>query len=119
MENIAALAKDMAKQVTRMVKESDRYEEYQRARAAIYADEDLYQKIRDFCDKHMRFLYSVKNGTSTFEEERYLSQEFHKLMLQKDVNIYFEMGLYYVETLAEIYSASISELDLDLDFVEV
>ena len=40
-------------------------------------------------------------------------------MLQKDVNIYFEMGLYYVETLAEIYSASISELDLDLDFVEV
>ena len=119
MKNIAAIAKQMAMQVSQMVKESERYEEYQKARKAIYADEDLYKKIKDFLVKHMSFLYSVKNGTATFEEERYLSQEFHKLMLDKNVNTYFEMGLYYVETLAEIYITSVNQLDIDLDFVEV
>ena len=119
MKNTTALAKDMARQISKMMSETDNYAEYQRARSAIYADKDLYKKLRDFLAKHIKFLYGVRAGTATFEEERYLSQEFHKLMLNKDIYIYFEMGLYYVETLAEIYSTSLSELDIDLDFVEV
>lgn len=119
MSDIKELAKKMSEQVKELLVNDERYKEYQEARKAIYADEYLYKKVRDFSAKHLDFLYKMKYGTATFEEERYLSQEFHKLMLKKNVYTYFTTGLYYVETLAEIYSTSISGIDLDLDFVEV
>ena len=119
MSEIRELAMKMSQQIKEMMLQDDRYREYQEARKAIYADEYLYKKVKDFCAKHINFLYAMKNGTATFEEERYLSQEFHKLMLKKNVYTYFTTGLYYVETLAEIYSTSIQGIELDLEFVEV
>ncbi len=119
MEEKTAIAKNMARQISKLLTETEHYEAYQRARVEIYADKDLYRKIREFNEKHLRFLYAVREGRATFDEERYLSQEFHKLMLNKNVNTYFETGLFYVELLAEIYSTSLGELHIDLDFIEV
>lgn len=116
MDDIMVLANEMANKISDIIKETDRYKEYQKAKAAIHADKDLYKKVYDFLEKHIKFLYAMKDGTATFEQERYLSQEFHKLMLNKNVNIYLESGLYFVEVLAQFYNASVQGLDIDLDY---
>lgn len=116
MDKFEELAKDMGRQISTLIKDTDRYKEYQKARAAIYADKLLLNKVNNFLVKHTQFLYDMKNGTATFAQERYMSQEFHKLMLNKNVNIYIESGLYFVEILAEFYTLSVKDLDIDLGF---
>ena len=116
MDKFEELAKDMGRQISNLIKETDRYKEYQAAKAVIYADKNLYNKVNAFLEKHMQFLYDKKEGTATFAQERYMSQEFHKLMLNKNVYTYIESGLYFVEVLAEFYSLSVRDLDIDLGF---
>ena len=116
MDKFEELAKDMGRQVSKLITQTDRYREYLDAKAAIEADKQLHNKVKTFLAKHTQFLFAMQNGTATFSQERYMSQEFHKLMLNKNVNIYIESGLYFVEILAEFYTLSVKDLDIDLGF---
>ena|GEM_PF-6195972 len=116
MDKFEELARNMGNQISNLIKETERYKEYQEARSAILADKQLKNKVDSFLEKHTKFLFEVKNGNATFSQERYLSQEFHKLMLDKNVYIYLETGLYFVEILAEFYNLSVKDLNIDLDF---
>ncbi|MBR6401406.1 MAG: YlbF family regulator [Firmicutes bacterium] len=115
MDKISDLAGDMGLRISEIIKSTDRYKEYQRARSAIFADKNLHNKVNNFLEKHTRFLYAMRDGTATFDQERYMSQEFHKLMLNKNVNIYIESGLYFVELLAELFEKSVEGIEIDLD----
>ena len=115
MDKLTILANHMGKRVSELLKQTDKYKQYQEARAAIKADRNLEKKVNLFMEKHTQFLYEMRDGTATFDRERYMSQEFHKLMLNKNVNTYIENGLCLIETLAEFYTKSVEDLDIDLD----
>lgn len=108
----------LAKQISEQIKEDKKYQEYQKALDVIYADKELYEKLENFKERHLKFLYQMYNGTATFEQERHLSQEFHKLLLKKEVNIYFNFGLQIVETLASVYNEIAKDINVDLHFRE-
>ena len=116
MDEVTKTASQMAKQISELIKKTDKYKEYQEAKQVIHSDKNLHKKVNDFIQKHTAFLYAMKDGSASFEQERYLSQEFHKLMLNRNVYIYLTATLEFTEMLANVFTASVEELDIDMDF---
>lgn len=116
MDQLSETANGMAKQLSQLIRDTEKYKDYQKAKDVIHADKNLHKKVNDFIAKHTAFLYAMKDGTASFEQERYLSQEFHKLMLNRNVYIYLTTTLEFVEMLASVFSAAVEDLDIDLDF---
>lgn len=116
MDNIAETANSMATQLSQLIQDTAKYKEYQEAKKAIHDDPILYKKVMDFMAKHIAFLYAMRDGTAPFEQERYLSQEFHKLMLNRNVYIYLTTSLEFIEMMASLFTTTVKDLDVDLDF---
>ena len=116
MDDITVTATNMAKQISELIKNTEKYREYQEAKKVIHEDKNLHKKVREFISKHTAFLYAMKDGTASFEQERYLAQEFHKLMLNRNVYVYMTATLEFTEMLATVFQTSVADLDIDMDF---
>ncbi len=94
---------DLAEQISDIIKHSEEYIEYERAYNKIKNNAELMEKISSIKGKHIDFAQNCKDGNYDFGREKYLSQEFYKLMLDKDVETYFMNEHKLVKILNEVF----------------
>lgn len=80
---------NLAEQIADIIRHSQVYLEYERAYNKIKNNTEIMEKIKKMKGEHIDFAQNYKNGNYDFNREKYLSQEFYKLMLDKDVETYF------------------------------
>lgn len=90
------------------------YADYKEAVERLRQDKAFYARIQAFKARAFRFMVNHKNNISDFDEEKYLSQEYYKIILNKDAKTYFENGLQMMSLLEEILNHSMQKSLLDI-----
>lgn len=80
---------NLAEQISDIIRNSQTYIDYQKAYNKIKNNAEIMEKIRKIKGEHIDFARNYSNGNYDFDREKYLSQEFYKLMLDKDIETYF------------------------------
>ncbi|MGN1318991.1 MAG: YlbF family regulator [Lachnospirales bacterium] len=93
----------LADEISDILKNSETFVEYERAYNNIKDDKEIMKKISEMKKAHIEFATDYKNGNHDFDREKYISQEFNKLMLNKDVETYLLNEHRLVKTISEIY----------------
>lgn len=93
---------------------TDEYKAYMKALAYIRNDQDLMYKVKRLKRMHMVFAEHRASNNASFEEEKYVSQEFYKLMLDKNVEDYFIIEHKMVKLLCGIYCRLAEKCVLDI-----
>jgi hypothetical protein len=60
------------------------------------------------------FMKANNVNQASFEEERYLSQEYYKIILNQDAKTYFENGLELMALFEDVLNRSLSRCMLDV-----
>lgn len=94
----------LADQMSELIQTSKVYTDYIAAYNRIKNDSEIMNRIHSIKRKHVEFADSYQKGHYDFNTEKYLSQEFYKLMLNKDVETYFMNEHKLVKLLNDIYS---------------
>lgn len=96
------------------VKEYKVYKEYLSAKENIKSDKELSARIEEFKRRHLTYVTNKANNIYSFDEERYLSQEYYKILLNKDAEIYFENGLVLIDLMNKILDKITKAYSLDV-----
>lgn len=105
---------EMADRLFLAIKEYEVYKDYKRAMENIKSDKALSKRIDEFKKRHLAFVTNKKNNIYSFDEERYLSQEYYKIILNRNAKIYFENGIVLIDMMNKIINKLISEYTLDV-----
>lgn len=80
----------LADEICDLIRNSETYKEYRRAYEAIKDNPDIMDRIKKMKKAHIDFAKAYyREGNHDFNREKYIAQEFYKLMLNKDVETYF------------------------------
>lgn len=79
----------LADEISDYVKSSKLYIDYINAYNNIKDDNEIMERVDRLKRDHIDFAINCKNGNHDFAREKYISQEFYKVMLNKDVETYF------------------------------
>lgn len=93
----------LADEISEILKNSDTYIEYVKAYNVIKDDARIMSKISEMKRAHIDFSSNYKNGNHDFDREKYISQEFYKLMLDKNVETYFMNEHKLVTLIGQVY----------------
>ena len=104
----------LADEIADSIKNSTVYQDYQAALARIKNDSETMEKIRQLKIKHLDYANDRSNGIEDFNKEKYISQEFFKVMLNNDVRVYFENEEKLVKLIADVYSRVAEKCALNL-----
>ncbi len=102
--------------LTNAIKNSKYYRDYLISREHIKKDSELYSKVREFKKLHIDLQKKKNNGESIpFDYEKNVSQQYHKLVLNENVKIFFENEQILVKLIGSIYNRITTECSLDFD----
>lgn len=104
----------LADEIAESIKNSAIYKDYQIALSKISDDEEIMEKIRQLKIKHLDYANERAQGREDFNKEKYISQEFFKIMLNDDVRIYFMNEEKLVNLIYEVYSTIAEKCSLNL-----
>lgn len=104
----------LADEIADSIKNSKVYQDYQAALARIKNDSETMEKIRQLKIKHLNYANDRSNGIEDFNKEKYISQEFFKVMLNNDVRVYFKNEEKLVKLIADVYSRVAEKCALNL-----
>lgn len=93
----------LADNISDILKNSKTYCDYVKAYNKIKENSELMERVNKMKREHLDFASNYKNGNYDFGREKYISQEFYKLMLDKDVETYFMNEHKMVQLIGEIY----------------
>lgn len=99
MENVLKLADE----ISDIIKNSKTFMEYKAAYNRIKDKPEIMDRINKMKREHIDFAHNYKGGNYDFDREKYIAQEFYKLMLDKDVETYFMNEHKLVSLLSDIY----------------
>ena len=104
----------LAEEISDVIVGSSLYQDYVKAYNNIKKDEKLMSRINKIKKEHIEFAQNYKNGNRDFGREKYLSQEFYKLMLDEDVKTYFMNEDKLVDTISSVYNIISTRCELQL-----
>lgn len=107
-------AVNLADEIAESIKNSNIYRDYQTALAKIKNDTEVMEKIKQLKIKHLDYANDRTKGIEDFNKEKYISQEFYKVMLNEDVRIYFMNEEKLVNLIADVYSRVAEKCSLNL-----
>lgn len=107
-------AVNLADEIAESIKNSQIYKDYRTALFKIEEDAEMMEKIKQLKIKHLEYANDRVNGIEDFNKEKYISQEFFKVMLNEDVRIYFMNEEKLVNLIAEVYTRVAEKCDLNL-----
>ncbi len=105
---------NLADKISDSIKDSQIYKDYRTALSKIEKDAELMERIRQLKIKHIDFANDRINGIEDFNKEKYISQEFFKVMLNENARIYFMNEEKLVNLIADVYTKVIEKCDLNL-----
>ncbi len=108
---------DHADIISEKIMNSGEYIEYQESIKRLRNQPEMYERVQRFKKRMFNFMLAHEKNNHTFEEEKYLSQEYYKIILNEDARIYFENGLDLMSLFQSILDRSVSKCMLDV-FVE-
>jgi N6-L-threonylcarbamoyladenine synthase len=112
-DDVRALADRLAQNIMK----NPEYTEYMAAIERLRANKPLYDRVQTLKKRMLNFLLATRAGNQTFEEDRYLSQEYYKIILDSDAKTYFENGLDMMSLFDDVMERSVFKCMLDV-FVE-
>ncbi|MDO4300349.1 MAG: YlbF family regulator [Clostridia bacterium] len=107
-------AVNLADEIAEKIKNSQIYKDYLTAFARIENDAETMEKIKQLKIKHLDYADERNRGIEDFNKEKYISQEFYKVMLNDDVRVYFMNEEKLVNLIADIYSRVAEKCSLNL-----
>lgn len=107
-------AVNLADEIAEKIQNSQIYKDYLIAFARIENDAETMEKIKQLKIKHLDYADERNRGVEDFNKEKYISQEFYKVMLNDDVRVYFMNEEKLVNLIADIYSRVAEKCSLNL-----
>lgn len=107
-------AVSLADEIAEVIKNSEIYKEYHKALDKIENDAETMEKIKQLKIKHLDYANERAKGIEDFNKEKYISQEFYKVMLNEDVRIYFVNEEKLVNLIADVYSRVAEKCSLNI-----
>ena len=104
----------LADDIADIIKNSHIYKDYLVALANIESDEETMEKIKAFKVKHLEFARERMNGVENYEKEKYISQEYYKILLNEDAQTYFKNEEELISLISEVYSRVAEKCYLNL-----
>ncbi len=114
MEKYTEEAIEMAGKISEIIKKSHTYREYEKAMEYVKDKPELMEKINRLKSKHMEYANERNQGHENFDKEKYISQEFYKLMLDKEVETFLMNEEKLVKIFSEIYLKVAESCSLDV-----
>lgn len=105
---------EMAAKISEIIKQSSTYVEYERAKEYLKDKPELMEKINTLKVKHMEYAEERNRGQENFDKEKYISQEFYKLMLNDNVDTFLMNEEKLVQTISQIYFKVAEQCNLDI-----
>lgn len=105
---------EMAGKISEIIKQSSTYVEYERAKDYLKDKPKLMEKINSLKIKHMEYAEERNRGQENFDKEKYISQEFYKLMLNENVDTFLMNEEKLVQTISQIYLKVAEQCNLDI-----
>lgn len=105
---------NMAGEMSDRIAKSQTYKEYIRTRNIIFADPAMKKAVEDFKIRHFNYQKNLKERGHSFEEEKYIAQECHKLTLNEDIYIYFESEKKLIKLLSDVFNRVAEGCQLDI-----
>lgn len=110
VDEVVELANAIAEKITG----SQTYKDYQKALAKLKNNPETMDKVKQLKTKHLEYAAERMRGVEDFNKEKYISQEFYKVMLNEDVKVYFMNEEKLVSTITEIYYKVAEKCQLNL-----
>lgn len=104
----------LAEQISDKIRSDLDYREYKEAMERLKKQDEFYNRVQTFKARMFNFLIARSENRHSFEEEKYLSQEYHKIILNEDARIYFENGLSLMSLMDKILDKSVCKCMLDV-----
>lgn len=114
MERYTEEAIEMAGKISEIIKKSKTYREYEKAFEYIKDKPGLMDKINQLKIKHLEYAAERNQGHENFDKEKYISQEFYKLMLDKQVETFLMNEEMLIKVFSEIYLKVAESCSLDI-----
>ncbi len=105
---------EMAAKISEIIKQSSTYVEYEKAKDYLKDKPELMEKINTLKIKHMEYAEERNRGQENFDKEKYISQEFYKLMLNDNVDTFLMNEEKLVQTISQIYLRVAEQCNLDI-----
>lgn len=107
-------ALELADGIANAIDHNPEYIEYREAVQKLKNNKELYERVQKFKARMFNFLIAHSENRHSFDEEKYLSQEYYKIILDRDARIYFENGLDLISLFDEIMDRSLGNSMLEV-----
>lgn len=105
---------ELADAISDRIMNNMEYIEYKAAMERLKNDPEMYERVHTFKKRMFTFLLAHRDNNHNFDEEKYLSQEYYKIILHEDAKIYFENGLELMSLFQDILNRSVCKCMLDV-----
>jgi N6-L-threonylcarbamoyladenine synthase len=105
---------ELADKIAYIIANNSKYVDYQLAIEHLKENPELYHRVQTFKARMFEFMKANNQNQATFEEEKYLSQEYYKIILNEDAKTYFENGLDLMARFEDVLNRSLSRCMLDV-----
>lgn len=106
-----------AYQLNQVIKDSEEYQRYLRAKSRVKENTELYQAMNSFRRRNFE-LQSYDDGINRYEEIHNLSLEYENVLREPLVNEFLIAEQIFSRKLAEVYEVIAEGLELDYDYME-
>ena len=106
-----------AYQLNQIIKDSEEYQKYLRAKDKVKENVELYQAMNSFRRRNYE-LQSYDDGINRYEEIHNLSLEYEKVLREPVVNDFLVAEQIFSRKLTEVYEVIVQGLELDYDYME-
>ena len=104
----------LADAISDKIMNNTEYVRYKAAMDNLKNTPELYERVQNFKKRMFEFMLARQENRHTFDEEKYLSQEYFKILLNEDAKIYFENGLSLIKLFEEILNRALCKCMLDV-----
>lgn len=108
---------EYAKELNRVIKESEEYRRYVETLMAIRANSELYQQMNVFRRRNYE-LQSYDDGINRYQEIHNLGLEYESILRHPLVNNFLVAEQLLSRTMAEMYELIAADLELDYSYME-
>lgn len=106
-----------ARQLNQVIKNSEEYTRYQRAREQVVANQELYGRMNEFRRRNYE-LQSYDDGVNRYQEIHNLSLEYETTLRNPIVNEFLVAEQILTRKMAMVYETIADGLELDYNYME-
>ena len=108
---------DHAKELNRIIKESEEYKRYQDALAAVRGNRELYDAMNSFRRRNYE-LQSYDDGINRYQEIHNLGLEYENILRNPVVNGFLIAEQMLSRKMADMYETITDGLEMDYSYME-